>query len=68
MKSKVIFGRPEMTIKTAASLMAENNVGTLHSDFLLATPLTTPETPTAFLRFGENEKNNRLPQLKDLVN
>ncbi len=55
MKSKVIFGHPEMTIKTAANLMAENNVGTLHSDFLLATPLTTPETPTAFLRFGENE-------------
>lgn len=29
MKSKVIFGYPEMTVKTAASLMAENNVGTL---------------------------------------
>lgn len=29
MKSKVIFGRPEMTDKTAAGLMAENNVGTL---------------------------------------
>ena len=28
MKSKVIFGYPEMTVKTAASLMAENNVGT----------------------------------------
>ena len=29
MKSKVIFGYPEMTVKTAASLMVENNVGTL---------------------------------------
>jgi CBS domain-containing protein len=29
MKSKVIFGRPEMTIKAAAVLMAENNIGTL---------------------------------------
>ena len=29
MKRKVIFGRPGMTVKEAALLMAENNVGTL---------------------------------------
>lgn len=29
MKRKVIFGRPEMTVKIAARLMAENNIGTL---------------------------------------
>lgn len=29
MKKRVIFGHPEMTIKTAARLMAENNIGTL---------------------------------------
>ncbi len=29
MKSNVIFGRPEMTIKAAAVMMAENNIGTL---------------------------------------
>jgi CBS domain-containing protein len=29
MKRKVIFGHPEMTVKEAALLMAENNVGTL---------------------------------------
>ena len=29
MKSRVIFGRREMTDKSAAALMAENNVGTL---------------------------------------
>ena len=29
MKRKVIFGHPEMTIREAAVLMAENNVGTL---------------------------------------
>ena len=29
MKSKVIFGPPEMSVKMAAGLMAENNVGTL---------------------------------------
>lgn len=29
MKSRVIFGRPEMTVKSAAAIMAENNVGTL---------------------------------------
>jgi CBS domain-containing protein len=28
MKSNVIFGRPEMTIKAAAVMMAENNIGT----------------------------------------
>jgi CBS domain-containing protein len=29
MKRKVIFGHPEMTVKEAALLMAQNNVGTL---------------------------------------
>lgn len=29
MKSRVIFGCPDMTVKSAAVLMAENNVGTL---------------------------------------
>lgn len=29
MKRKVIFGRPEMTVKEAALLMAQSNVGTL---------------------------------------
>ncbi len=29
MKEKVIVGHPEMTVKAAAALMAENNVGTL---------------------------------------
>jgi len=29
MKSRVIVGHPEMTVKTAAGLMAENNIGTL---------------------------------------
>ena len=29
MKTKVIFGHPDMTVKEAAALMAENNVGTL---------------------------------------
>lgn len=29
MKKRVIFGQPEMTVKSAARLMAENNIGTL---------------------------------------
>lgn len=29
MKSRVIFGHPDMTVKKAAALMAEHNVGTL---------------------------------------
>ena len=29
MKRRVIFGHPEMTVREAAALMAENNVGTL---------------------------------------
>jgi CBS domain-containing protein len=29
MKRKVVFGHPEMTVREAALLMAENNVGTL---------------------------------------
>jgi CBS domain-containing protein len=29
MKSRVIFGHPDMTVKKAAVLMAEHNVGTL---------------------------------------